>query len=92
MCISILEAKFVRKKCALYTGKYGNPNKFIFADESILILECSCVRVEWSTPLITRLNIFGKSKFDMAGELREVGVVITKKETEDRRIVCLQSH
>ena len=49
MRISILEAKFVRKKCALYTGKYGNSNKFIFADESILILECSCVRVEWST-------------------------------------------
>ena len=23
MRISILEAKFVRKKCALYTGKYG---------------------------------------------------------------------
>ena len=23
MHISILEAKFVRKKCALYTGKYG---------------------------------------------------------------------
>ena len=23
MCISILEAKFVRKKCALYTGKYS---------------------------------------------------------------------
>ena len=23
MCISILEAKFVRKKCALYTVKYG---------------------------------------------------------------------
>ena len=24
MHISILEAKFVRKKCALYTGKYGS--------------------------------------------------------------------
>ena len=24
MHISILEAKFVRKKCTLYTGKYGS--------------------------------------------------------------------
>ena len=33
-------------------------------------------------PKRTRLNIFGKSIFDVSGELREVGVVIRKKETE----------
>ena len=33
-------------------------------------------------PPRTRLNIFGKLKFDVAGELREAGVVNMKKETE----------
>ena len=33
-------------------------------------------------PLRTRLNIFAKSIFDVPGELREVGVVTMKKETE----------
>ena len=33
--ISILEAKFVKKKCALYTGKYG-----IFTYSLYLFLNC----------------------------------------------------
>ena len=43
------------------------------------MLVCTC-GMEY--PSRTRLNIFGKSIFDVPGELREVGVVIMKKETE----------
>ena len=50
--------------------------KVISVDFRMLVYPC-----ETEYPPGTRQNIFGKLKFDMAGEW-EVGVVIIKKETE----------
>ena len=62
MCISILEAKFVRKKCTLYTGKYGILFCFVSSIRGVDLYtsfqKYRCFWLEKQGSTYTRINLY----------------------------------